>query len=185
MPIDRQVINTFFTLLKSASEYNGKPSDQYQLGYLNSVLQGLTTIPGVAESLLAECNRLSSLISRRMQDELESLRLAQKSVEVSTPKPETRTMIKTQNTQYKKTLRNELAYLGVDLNGFYYNDTCGSWQTNHTTDRRIKAEVSRPLTCLELGTLQGALGRAFDCKIDAKNYVYAGANCVVVYFRKK
>ena len=92
-------------------------------------------------------------------------------------------MIKTTNTQYKKTLRNELAKLGVELDGLYFNDACGIWTTNNTTSRRIKASISRPLTEVELGTLQGALGNAFDCKIEAKNYNYFG-DTVVVYFRK-
>ena len=83
------------------------------------------------------------------------------------------------NTQYKKTLRSSLQTLGIELdNWLYFNDAC----CNRTTRRRIKARVSRKLSQVELGTLQADLGNRFGCKIDTKNYDYAGP-CVVVYFR--
>ena len=93
-------------------------------------------------------------------------------------------MIKTQNAQFKKTLRNELSKIGVDLVGGYYNDLVGKWTTNNTTSRRIKAGITRPLSEVELGTLQAVLGNEFDCKIDAKNYDYWGPT-VVLSFRKR
>lgn len=85
------------------------------------------------------------------------------------------------NTQYKKTLRHELANLGIGLdNGRYFND---QYPDNFTTSRRIKARVARALSDFELGTLQAALGNAFDTKIDVKNYDYYGTS-IVVYFRR-
>ena len=184
---NQRLINTLLGRLMHASSYNGQPSDQYQLGYFQSLLSNLVEIPQVADYLLDEIARLNTTIHNRFQDELQHVHQtrvqeAQKTVEVSTRRPENRNMIKTTNTQYKKTLRNELAKLGVELDGLYYNDACGNWG-NETTSRRIKASISRPLTEVELGTLQGALGNAFDCKIEAKNYDYFG-DTVVVYFRK-
>ena len=83
------------------------------------------------------------------------------------------------NTQYKKTLRTELARLNVDMNGFYFNDLCN----NKSTSRRIKATVSRPLSINETFELQRGLESAFGVKISVKNYSYFG-DTVVVYFRK-
>ena len=88
-------------------------------------------------------------------------------------------MIKTQNTQYKKTLRNELAKIGVDMSGFYFNDLCG----NSVTQRRIKATVSRQLTMEELLTVAEGLSEAFGTHVDTKNYDYYG-NTIVVYLRR-
>jgi hypothetical protein len=86
------------------------------------------------------------------------------------------------NTQYKKTLRRELANLGIrlDNDGLYYNDL---HPNNFTTSRRIKAHVVRALSDFELGTLEAALGNAFGQKINVKNYQYYGPS-VIVYFRR-
>ena len=85
------------------------------------------------------------------------------------------------NTQYKNTLRVQLAWLGVGMdNGLYYNDLC---HDNFTTSRRIKVRVSRELSEVELGGLAAALGKEFDTKIDVKNYRYYGP-CVLVFFRR-
>lgn len=92
-------------------------------------------------------------------------------------------MIKTQNTQYKKTLRNELAKIGVELDGGYYNDKQGT-MANKSTSRRIKAGVSRPLTLSELLTVAEGLSEQFGVFVSTKNYVYRNSNTIVVYVRR-
>ena len=83
---------------------------------------------------------------------------------------------------FKQALRNELKKLNLgDLNSsmWYFNDLlCGT-----KTLRRIKAEVDRPLSEYELGTLAAALGNVFDAKVDVKNYTYCRAPFVIVYIR--
>ena len=180
-----RLINIFLGRLELASAFKGEISESYQLGYFRSLLTRLVEVPGVADVLLDDINTLNNIASANLRQNLGLDKApVQKSVEVSTPSTENRNMIKTQNTQYKKTLRNELAQHGVELRGGYYNDTFGSWTTNKTTSRRIKCGISRKLTPMELGTLEAALGNEFDCKIDAKNYDYWGPT-VVLSFRKR
>ena len=82
--------------------------------------------------------------------------------------------------EYKKNIQESLKLVGKSIEGFYYNDKCH----NGTSSRRIKFEVVSPLTEVELGTFCADLGNALGCVVDAKNYVYLNAPCVVVYFRK-
>ena len=88
-----------------------------------------------------------------------------------------------QNTrvEYKKNIRESLKLVGRTLKGFYYNDLCNH---NETSSRRFKFEVERPLSEVELGTFCADLGNALGCVVDAKNYEYLNAPCVVAYLRK-
>ena len=82
--------------------------------------------------------------------------------------------------EYKKNIQESLKLVGKSIEGFYYNDKCH----NGTSSRRIKFEVASPLSEVELGTFCADLGNALGYVVDAKNYEYLNAPCVVVYFRK-
>lgn len=82
--------------------------------------------------------------------------------------------------EYKKNIQESLKLVGKSIEGFYYNDKCN----NGTSSRRIKFEVVSPLSEVDLGTFCGDLGNALGCVVDAKNYEYLNAPCVVAYLRK-
>ena len=82
--------------------------------------------------------------------------------------------------EYKKNIQESLKLVGKTIKGFYYNDKC----YNGTSSRRIKFEVVSPLSEVELGTFCADLGNALGCAVDAKNYVYLDAPCVVAYLGK-
>ena len=83
--------------------------------------------------------------------------------------------------EYKKNIQESLKLVGKTIKGLYYNDKCNN---NKTSSRRFKFEVESPLSEVELGTFCADLGNALGCVVDAKNYEYLNAPCVVAYFRK-
>lgn len=199
MSLEQTLIDSFFTQLAKASTSNEQVSVDYQLGFLNGVLKQLVTVPGVTEILLKATVRLGDIANKRLERELEivqhqafihkslveSYRKEQKSVEVPTPKPNTKPTFKYANTQYKKRIQKVLLELfGLEQYGFYFNDVISKTSYNMKTARRIKIGISRFLSEFELGTLSAALGKEFDSKIEVKNFTYRNRPSVIVYFRR-
>ena len=97
-------------------------------------------------------------------------------------------MMKTQVTQFKKSIRQALAAVGRQLGWEYYNDICDSrWRSNATTHRRFKfaLEDSTPLTEQELNIFVSNLQEFFpEFKVEAKNHIGRfGIGYVVAYLR--
>lgn len=200
MSLERHLVNSFFSQLAEASISGGQISQDYQLGFLNGVLNRLVLVSGVKEVLLQEVINLGHIARKRLQNELEIAQhqahthkelvkayrkeQEQKSVEVSTPKPETRNMIKTATAKYKPTVEKVLKEVaGIEQIFCYYNDLIKPW-ANKKTSRRIKIGIARPQSDFVLGTLSAALSAAFDCKIDVKNSTYWNRPTLIIFFRR-